>query len=232
MQRLLRRQIVFTLILLGFALASSGQRNYNYWDEKVINFGFLVGLNTSTFYTIESPNYVRNDSMMTILPSNIPGIQFGFVLPNFKMTRHLSLRFLPGMTFAGREIQYSFQDPRQDRIKKVNSVYVDLPVSLKLRSDLIANSYRVYVTSGGRYSLDFASRAKVVDDFQQIKIVQPDILFDVGIGFEMYFPYFKLSPELRLSTGISNVLVREGHQFSSALEQLRTRNWMISFYFE
>ena len=214
------------------AFQADAQRNYRFWDGKAANFGFFVGFNSSTFYPIESPAFEANDSLLTALSQTVPGIQFGFILPNLKLNEHLALRFLPGMMFAGRHIDYRFDNIREDRLKRSNSVYIDFPLNLKLRSDLINNSYRAYVVAGGKYSLDFASKAKVVEDFERIKIIKPDYSWELGIGFEMYFPYFKLSPELKLATGLSNVLVPEAHQFAGAFEQLRTRTWMLSFHFE
>jgi len=57
----------------------------------------------------------------------------------------------------------------------------------------------------------------------------------LGGGFDFYFPYFKLSIELRGSWGMFNVLKRRitpHSEFQNAIEKLRSSVYMISFYIE
>jgi hypothetical protein len=49
---------------------------------------------------------------------------------------------------------------------------------------------------------------------------------------DLYFPFFKMSPELRFSQGIRNTLVPEKHIYSAPLDALLARTIILSFHFE
>ena len=53
-----------------------------------------------------------------------------------------------------------------------------------------------------------------------------------GIGFDLYFEYFKLSPEIKLSNSFGNVLLPETHPFSAPINKLSLHTIMFSLYFE
>jgi len=51
---------------------------------------------------------------------------------------------------------------------------------------------------------------------------------EAGMGFHLYFPYFVLSPELRVSWGLSNLHSRnELLKYSRVVDKINSR--MISF---
>jgi hypothetical protein len=51
---------------------------------------------------------------------------------------------------------------------------------------------------------------------------------DYGFGFDLFYEYFKLSPELRFSHGITNMLVKDPNVYSKALDRLSSHT--VSFY--
>jgi len=56
--------------------------------------------------------------------------------------------------------------------------------------------------------------------------------YEVGIGFDLYFEYFKLSPEFKLSNSVNSILKEEEHPYASPIEKLFLRNFVFSLYFE
>jgi hypothetical protein len=61
-----------------------------------------------------------------------------------------------------------------------------------------------------------------------IKLNKLDYSIEGGIGFHIYFPYFVLSPELKVSWGLNNLHSRDPSLiFSSNFDKIYSR--MISF---
>jgi hypothetical protein len=53
---------------------------------------------------------------------------------------------------------------------------------------------------------------------------------------DFYLTYFKLSVELKLSTGMRDVIVNEivpqHPEFKNAIEKMKSQIWVLSFHFE
>ena len=89
------------------------------------------------------------------------------------------------------------------------------------------------VIFGGKYSIDLASnsRSRQADDL--IKIQRQDFLLEYGVGFQVFFPYFILSPEIKFSHGLLNIHDRNaGLIYSRVIDRLLARGLTISFHFE
>lgn len=226
--------ILTVVAIVGFSQFADAQkrrsRNNQYYDNRTIHFGFTVGLNSSTFKTFESLEFNNNDTMLRILPVATPGVQLG-IISDLRMGDHASLRFIPSLMFSERHLEYSFTKSAFNRTKRIESTYIHLPLLLKFRSDRISN-YRVYVVGGPKFSIDMSSQEDVVEDLEKVKILRQDFSIDFGVGVDLYLPYFKFSPEIRLSQGLSNLLVAEEHQFSNTLDRLLSQTIVLAFHFE
>src|SRR5690606_14956625 len=138
---------------------------------------------------------------------------------------HLNLRFTPALVFTDRLLDYSYgpTGSSDNYQKKVQATMVDLPVGIKLKSDRIMN-YRAYLIGGMKYSMDIISKKKTNDvGFAPLdKLVKNNrsiVSYEVGIGLDLYFEFFKLSPEIKLSNSINSVLTPEDHAFSGPLDK-------------
>jgi hypothetical protein len=112
------------------------------------------------------------------------------------------------------------------------SVLFSMPFEFKFKSDRQTN-FRFYVCAGGKLDFDFNSsaRSKRVDDV--IKIKPFDYGYNLGLGFEFYFPNFIFSPEIKISNGLGNSLLRNaGEPTNKAIDKLTTRMLLISFHIE
>ena len=223
--------LIVTLLLLFAGQAAVAQKNNPNYDEKPIHFGFLVGLNYSSLQMrLDAPSVYRNDTLRYIYPNQGPGFHLG-VISDLRMTEHMTLRFTPTLMFSQRNLQYSFENPINDIRKAIQVANVDLPINIKWRSDRI-NNYRIYLISGFKYSIDMASQQRVVEDVERVKLMRHDFAYELGIGVDLYLPFFKLSPELKFSQGIRNLMVPETHKFAASLLGLQSRSVIISFNFE
>jgi len=122
--------------------------------------------------------------------------------------------------------------------KTVQSATLDLPLGFKLKSDRRRN-FRAYVLGGLKYSIDIISKKKLNDDnFGDLdKLVKTNrniLWYEAGIGFDFYFEFFKLSPEIKWSQSVKNVLANAAtpNAYNTPLEKLFLRNFQFSLYFE
>lgn len=95
------------------------------------------------------------------------------------------------------------------------------------------NNYRAYVIAGFKYGIDMVSQAKVkAEDPDVIKLSRQDYGYEIGFGFDFYMTYFKFSPEIKMYTGMKNLIIPENTIFSSPIEALYSKTFTVSFTFE
>ena len=207
------------------------------WKEPLFNREDLANF----------PNPQNVDTLVSISSALNPGFGLGFV-SDLYLTKHLNLRFTPTLTFTDRVVDYGFkhsnEDYKQDKVeapdgkirRSVNATMVDFPLSLKLKSDR-RNNFRAYLIGGLKYGIDIASKKKFDDEtkdyFQKfLKNQKKFMSYEIGIGFDLYFEFFKLSPEIKLSNSFKSVLKRDNEPYSESIDKLFLRNFVFSLYFE
>lgn len=235
-------QAFVTALALLAALPGQGQNikgvkveNLPNFDLRRLHFGFLLSYNTSDFYVKQKPRSVFIDSLMVLEHQKQPGFNLGIVA-SMNMTKNLSLRFLPTLSFQERILQYQFREPDTTLYfrKPVESTYLEFPLLVKLRSDRI-NNFAVYLIAGGKFCIDMASQKDVnqtLDDEVVMKLEKYDYAAEVGGGFDFFLPYFKFGIELKTGVGIPNILIDDDTRFSRPIESLRTKTWVLTFTFE
>ena len=81
------------------------------------------------------------------------------------------------------------------------------------------------------YDLASNARARKAEDL--VKLKKLDFGIEAGIGFNFYFPVFILSPEIKISNGLSNSHSRDASlKFSNVIDQLNSRMVVFSLIFE
>ncbi len=235
-----QKRFIPVFILLFFTLTVSGQRrqvmNLPKYDRARIHFGFVLGLNISKFKVEPVGDLRIRDTVYSIVPRGTSGLNLG-IISNLKLGEHFDLRFIPALAFTQRNLEYSmvYTDSnfsRETITKQVESTYLEFPFHLKFKSSRIDN-YRVYVLAGWKYAIDMVSQAKVLaKDKEIVKLKKHDYGYEIGVGFDFYMTYFKFSPELKMYNGLTNLLVQDGRRFSSPLNGLSSKAFVISFTFE
>ena len=207
--------------------------HYQQHDDKAIRFGFCLGLNVMDFAISHSYANYQIDSLL----GNVTNMSAGFQIQAVsaaRLTDNLEVRFLPGILFGQRDISFYKDDQLYFKPQRLESAYIVLPLLLKYKSKRI-NNYRGFWVGGLNQRFDLAKTYRESDDiYMDLKLL--DLCYELGGGFDFYFPYFKLSVELRGSWGIANVLNRRGAtphpEFQNAIDKLRSSVYMISFYIE
>lgn len=211
------------------------QNEYKY-DRSRIHFGFVLGLNVSKFKVEPVGDLRIRDTVYAIVPRPTTGLNLG-IISDLRIGYHFDLRFIPALAFTQRNLEYSmiYTDSNfsnETITKKVESTYLEFPFDLKFKSSRIDN-YRVYVLAGWKYAIDMVSQAKVLaKDKEIVKLIKNDFGYEIGVGFDFYMTYFKFSPEIKMYNGVKNLLVQDGRRFSTPLNGLYSKAFVISFTFE
>jgi hypothetical protein len=207
---------------------------YQHQEDKSIRFGFCIGLNAMNFAITHSNANFQIDSLplLSSITNLTPGFQVQAVSVA-RLTNNLELRFLPGIAFGNRELSFYRDGQLYMEPQRLESSYIDLPLLLKYKSTRI-NNYRAFLIGGLNPRFDLAKTYRVDSNiFMDLKTF--DLCYEFGGGYDFYFPYFKLTVELRGSWGIFNMLKRRSTphpEFQNAIERLRSSMYMISFYIE
>jgi len=239
MHNLLRKQIILQVIVLFIAAKSFAQREIYRpeRDDVPYYFGATFGYNTSYLHSDKSNKFLQSDSILLALPGRSGGIAIG-LLATGRLADHFQIRFNP-QVIIGTSRYFTYQIPDsltsygepayQKKVLPAN--IISFPLHIKFQSDRIDN-FRVYLLGGIKYDFYFSSNANS-NAGTQIRFKSGDFGIEGGIGFNFYFAYFTLSPELKFSNGLSNFLVADpSYKYSSVFSDLKTRMVAFSLHFE
>jgi hypothetical protein len=234
------RHLLVVLFLFGFVVQLAAQsprmRNLPTFDMKKYHFGFLLSANTSDFFFEYSDRTTFADSLLGIENRRQSGFNLA-LLASYNITKNVSVRFIPGLSFQDRGLNYRFLEEdgtTETLLRRTESVYLDFPLLLKLRTNRV-NNFAAYALVGGKVSRDMQTQEDVdqaLGNETILKLQRMDYSIDAGGGFDFFLPFFKFSIEMKTAFGMPNVLIQEDTRFSSPLEQLRTRTFILSICFE
>lgn len=226
---------IFSFLVLLSAAAFAQQNSASNVDGLRYNFGYIIGYNSASYRIEKEPTFRNEDSLQSINSSGVSGFNLGLI-SNLKLTRHLDLRFTPTLAFTVRELNYKYINPSLDIDKQVESTYIDMPLSLKLKSIRLRN-VRFFVIGGIKPAYD-VTPAKRFDDTalddvdKKVKVTRFNSSWEFGFGFDLYYQYFKMSPEIKFSKGMANLLLKENNRFSRPLSGLFTEVFQVNICLE
>lgn len=229
------KRVVAVIFLLFISLGTIlpqriYDRNIPEHDLKPLHFGFTVGLNTMDFRILSSEFAVEEDFFAEV-SSLSPGFNIN-VVSNFKLSRFLDFRVLPGIAFGQRKIDY-YRDSLYTGSQNLESSFIEVPLIIKYKSVRIRN-YRPYLIGGVNFRYDLAKNFSE-DDQIYLNLKPFDTYLELGFGIDFYLPYFKFSTELKYAKGLFNVIDYSPNsqpQYQNAIERLRSNLLIFSFHFE
>jgi hypothetical protein len=236
----LKKATLFSILII-LAVTASAQKperllNLQTFDYKTVHFGFIIGFNTSDFYIKNKADFTFSDSLKSL--QNVPQSGFNLaLLASLDISPNLHLRFLPGLSFQDRGLDYTFltNEGKSNLIqKRIESVFLDFPLNFKFRTNRVGN-FAAYALIGAKYSIDMQTQKGVDNASESQKIIRlkdQNYSLDVGGGFDFFLPFFKFGVEIKTEMGFPNMLIQEDTRFSSPIESLRTRAVIVSLTFE
>jgi len=210
-------------------------KNDSNYDERLLHFGFSMGLNTMDFNTKMNPSDTNNWTAEVV--SLKPGINIQIVM-DYRPTTYLDVRFLPGVSFGQRNLNFYDEDGvLVNDEQQLESSFLEFPLLIKGKGMRLNNS-RPYLIGGLNFRYDLAAKKEYDEESDvYIRLRKADLYYEVGAGIDFYLPYFKLTIEAKMSNGLRDVLVHdEPHpyhpEYVNSIESLKSQMWVLSFHFE
>lgn len=237
---------VIMLALLLFAPMSGASplsaqerkiQNRPFLDDRVWHYGFLVGLNIQDMSLANNGlPYINNgvvEYWYADIPEYTPGFSVG-VLGELKANDWLSVRMIPTMHFGDKKVVFKEQRSGKVVEQYIKSTYISVPIDLKISASRF-NNYRPYVVTGLAPSFDLT-----VKKGKELLVKRSDLMFEVGMGIDLYYPFFKMIPELKFCFGLDNVLEKTRNdltdgsllKYSNALDKAQSSMIVLTLYFE
>jgi len=173
------------------------------WDKQQIFWGYFLGLNKKDYKI----SYKTNDAFIVSTPGM--GFEVGLI-GDLRLHNNISLRLEPGLSSNTKELVFRTPGVGTDSIRNVNSTYFRVPLLLKFNTNRLDNM-RPYAIGGFSYDYNFSSNQDNPDDnFDgEFRTKKNNFSYELGIGVDLYLPYFIFSPSIRGVFAINDELVRD-----------------------
>jgi len=232
-----RYKVIAIAILMLCALQIQAQKtrwveknNPNY-DNRKLTYGFLIGIHSSIYQIKYSDKFVTPalDTVSAVLPSWSSGFSLGFIV-NYRLTEFLDLRLTPEVAFYENKVRYQFtNDPPVD--ETVENTVVEFPILLKYKSERRGN-IRMYMVGGVKPGIEASGKKNVDQTKPTLEIKETHLNLEAGFGFDLYYPLFKFSPEIRFSRGLLNMLGNTTNEFGQPLQRVNTNTITLYLLFQ
>jgi hypothetical protein len=182
------------------------------------------------------------DTFLRVRSVGYPGFTVGPVInlhigsTRSRLREHFDVRLIPSLVLSYRSIFYTLNN-NTDVEKKIESAIIEFPLLLKFKSDRFGNM-RFYTIGGFKYGFDLSSDAKAIPNPNnpRVAVYPHNFSYEVGTGLDLYFPFFKFSPEVKISRGLNNVLVPSrppgSNIYTDIFSRFRSNFMFFSLYFE
>lgn len=224
------------ILILGLGLLSLNifaqkeqVENLPNFDNHKFHYGFYLGLNNNGFKVAYKPSSFPNAEVD--IKTNI-GFNVGLI-GDMRINNNVNLRLEPGLISNTKTLIFKHE---QDEEREVGNTYLHVPIILKLSTDRL-NNIRPYVLAGMSYDHNFSSNEKNNDDnfSRQFRQKTSNFMYEVGIGIDLYLPYFKFSPSIRGIFAINNEIISDNRSpspYTDPIDVMNTRGVFIHLAFE
>lgn len=237
----LPKLILLFLLAVVLSFCSLAQRpkdkllNRPYADNRSWHLGFSVGAFAQDLHFTHN-GYITDDGEQWRVEQ--PGYSPGFCvngLFDLRLNKYFSLRVTPGMYFGNRDVHMLDLTTGATERQNIKSAYVVLPFDVKYHA-LRHGNMRPYVSAGVMPSFDVSKKRS---DFFKLKTT--DFFLSVGMGCDVYLPFFKFSPEIKFCVGLSDQIERDRPdleddpgklKFTQSVKKATTKMFVLTFYFE
>lgn len=158
-----------------------------------------------------------------------PGFSLGFIV-NYRLHEVLDIRLTPKVAFYEHELRYNFTDNTSVQ-ELVETTMVEFPVLLKYKS-MRRGNIRMYMIGGVKPGIEASGKKEIENTTTSLEVNNFNLSLEAGIGFDLYFPLFKFSPEVRFSRGLTDVLDNTTNDFGKPLKYVNTNTVTVYLLFQ
>jgi len=193
----------------------------------------LIGLHTTAYQIKYSDKFVTPalDTVYSVEPDWSPGFSLGFIV-NYRISDLLDLRATPKVAFYEHTLRYRYtkrEVPTEEAL--IETTMVELPILLKYKSERRGN-IRMYMVGGVKPGLEASGKKKVENRSSNLGVTSMNLSLEAGFGFDLYYPLFKFSPELRFSRGVVNILENTTNMYGQPLKRVNTNTITLYLLFQ
>ncbi len=223
-------------------------QNKPYIDLRPMHFGISVGFHMQDIemqnvgpQIITLEDGTTSEEVVVCDQDNWnPGFSVG-VLADQRLSKHFSLRLQPTMHFGSKHLVFRHlnkTDP-DGRIleltQDMKNTYIAFPIDLKFAAERF-NNYRPYISAGINPMINLTSKSQ---DYIQLK--RYDTMIEIGLGCDLYLPFFKLIPELKFSYSLMDAIdhnhvneLTDANQrvYTNSVSSGHAKMITLTFYFE
>ena len=247
-----RHRIIVTTALMCAMLTVAAQtrkiQHKPYIDLRPMHFGILVGMNLQDIeFENVGPQTITLDDGTTKQETIVceadrwnAGFSVG-VLADLRLSQHLNVRFSPTMHFGAKHLTFKsltetdLEGRPLEATQDMKNTYISLPIDLKFSAERW-NNYRPYIIAGINPTLNLTSKNQ-----EYIQLKQTDTFVEVGLGCDLYLPFFKLIPELKFCYSLRDAIDHDHagelqdvnmRKFTNAVSSGVSKMIVLTFYFE
>ena len=232
-------KLLSIIITLCIATGCLAQRRYviqhkPYIDLRPMHFGISVGM------TLQDIEFKTEEPIVCDADRWNAGFSVG-VLADMRLSNHLNLRVSPTMHFGAKHITFhdlsklDAEGKPQTETQDMKNTYLAVPVDLKFSAQRW-NNIRPYMIAGVSPMVNLTSRSQEI-----IQLKRTDLMLEVGLGCDLYLPFFKLIPELKFCYGLSDKIdkshvadIKDDYKkmYANPIKSGHTKMIVLTLYFE
>jgi hypothetical protein len=199
-----------------------------------MHFGIAVGMNLQDIeFKTDAPIVCDADRWNT-------GFSVG-VLADMRLSDNLNLRIVPTMHFGAKHLTLLKLDetdthgnPRTET-QDLKNTYLSVPIDLKFSAQRW-NNIRPYMLAGVNGMVNLTNKSQEI-----VQLQRTDLMLEVGLGCDLYLPFFKLEPELKFCYGLGNRIdkshvadIKDDYKktYANSIKSGHTKMIVLTFYFE
>lgn len=213
-------------------------QNRPYLDDRVWHYGFLVGVHVQDLAIMNNGlAYVNQEGGLEYWYADVPEYTPGFsvgILGELKANEWLSVRLVPTMHFGDKKVVFKEQRSGKVTEQYLKSTLFSIPLDLKI-SALRFNNYRPYVVAGAAPTFDLT-----VKKGKELLVKPADLMLEIGMGLDLYYPFFKMIPELKFCFGLRDLFQQDRSdlkdpsllKYTNSVSGVRSRMITLTLYFE
>lgn len=235
----MKLRLLSIITALCIATGCLAQRRYviqhkPYIDLRPMHFGISVGMNMQDIeFKTEAPIVCDADRWNS-------GFSVG-VLSDWRLTSNLNLRISPTMHFGAKHLVFhnmgelDAEGNPKIETQDMKNTYLAVPIDLKFSSQRW-NNIRPYMVGGVSPMVNLTSKSQEI-----IQLKRTDLMVELGLGCDLYLPFFKLTPELKFCYGLGN-MIDKSHiddlkdenkkMYANSIKSGHTKMIVLTLYFE
>lgn len=251
-----RDKVILSVFVASFiAFPSFGQGMFGLTstsgsDDRTISYGFFLAGHSSTYRVKYSDAFMQNPggtnpNLRGIFPQFSPGFSLGFI-GILSFHDQVQLLFTPKVGFYEFITEVSYFEvldpsltqtsnpinfPNEPGMINSEATIIELPLLFKYRS-IRFNNTRMYWVGGASYN--FRTKSQDEANVDDLVTTGQDFSLELGMGFEVYFKYFKFAPEIRFSQGLNDIYQAENTNpaFRDAISSIRRKSITLYLNFQ